>query len=996
MPEQQQDPIVFTGLSLSSGGGELPPGGSPVFHNCDISADGDVVRRPGSNFVYTLAENVTGSSWSQVIKTRKGNEYLVTVTQSNILVTLHRDNDGTAFASLVISKSNIFKRTLTDVSFVVLSAPFDRLLILTANHPPIQLSFLERTLSFTCTNAGTQALSAPSVSSDSKMWNDNTVVGTFLADFNTNTYYLLNTKSPGFNVTAIGTGMALNEVRDFTLVQISWQWWAEALLWKGKDFSQNTMRYSVTAIDQNVKIPEDLITDMDPRYLESAYRGILMSGSNNFIDFPPIRQPSVAPATAPEWSHGSGQRYNYSPLIPLTHTPFYATFQGIEAVGTQTPLTFWRVRELRFNANTGVKADNLDVFVGGVKKTFRTTFSTSHEVGDYILYADTYTTQRNAAVAVLGSTVATGIVPYAKGQPTTFQTEVVLVNRENKWLGVNARTVLYTDLPPSGGTLDGCYVPAYGYGAFADYFRGRFTPFGALFRDRLVLKTSDESIDQLVLSATSDTLSPGEFYAFFQITDALEGETDDPFTINITAKSREKITALLGWQQSLFVFTSVSTYAINGGEVFGPESFTTGLVASYGAFNTRCVVATNLTVLFLNRFGVFDLLNKNNTTDYGSFERSEPVRPFFLDVVIPPSQDALPWLSLNDTNNKVYIGLPSVSDTTSCQRVLSLNLSWNSWSTISSATPFNVCTGLQLLNWTLFIVKSSVGSNINIVQMDATHNLDYAFNLNGDSLASPVLNYPQGIYSTASLSNGMVVNVQPSPPILREFTLPTKEYTNYYTVPLSSFDLIPRNWMFDIPDLVPFLGATPEGAACPYVLHERGQIYPLYPRITTSSPTSITFTSPTNPNGETVGVVDVIGTIYPSVFASTSFNASSLGRLKRLKKLHILFDNTSVNYSRYFNYPNKQLNSAVVVVSYNYGEEAYTADYQLIGDYLRYDALHLDTSPSANSREQLSIPLAGYGCDYQLYVCSTGGDAFKLKAFQFDVEQQRTKTYVRE
>lgn len=993
----QEKPVIFTGLSLSSGGGELPPGGSPVFHNCDIAPDGDVVRRPGSNFVINIEENIPGSAWSTVVKTRKGTEYLVTVTQTRIVIQLCRESSGAAFTSLIISKSNIFKRTVTDVNFVLLSAPYDRLLILTENHPPIQLSFLERTLSFTCTNAGTQSITAPSLSTDSKLWNDNTTTGTFLVNFNTNALHLLGTKSPGFTMTVPGLGMALNEVRDFTLVQISWQWWAESLIWKGQDFSQNTMRYSVTAIDQNVKIPLALTTDLDPRYLDSAYRGITLSNSNNFIAFPPIRLPSTGPATTLEWSHGSGQRYNYDPNIPPSHTPFFATWQTIEPAGTQTPVTFWRARELRFNANTGVRPDNMQVYVGGVMTAWRSAVSATHNLGDYITYADTYTTQRNLVTVTSASTLSTGIFMSANGRPVTPQSEIIITNVENKWLGVNARNVLYTDLPSSGGTLDGCYVPAFGYGAFADYFRGRFTPFGCLFRDRLVLRTSDESIDQLLLSATSDTITPGNFYNFFQITDALEGVVDDPFTINITAKSREKITALLGWQQSLFVFTSVSTYAINGGEVFGPDAFTTGLVASYGAFNTRCVVATNLTVLFLNRFGLFDLLNKNNTTDYGSYERSEPVRPVFLNVVIPPNQDALPWVALNDTNNKVYIGLPSATDTNSCERILSLNLSWNSWSTINGITPFNVCSATQLLNWTMFIVKSSINSNINLLQMDATHNLDYAINLNEYNLASPVLNYPQSSDLTTVDINGLVANVNPSPPLLREFTLPSKDSTNYYSTPLTTPTLTPRNWMFDIPDLAPFLGSDPEGGIpSPYVMHNELDPYPLYPRISASSSTSITFTPPVSPAGVTRNTVDVLGTIYPSIFASTTFNTASLGRLKRLKRLHLLFDNTSVRNTRYYFHDNKQINSAVIIINYNYGEGEYVADAQLIGDYLRFDALHLNTTPSALPREQLSIPLSGYGCDYQLYVCSTGGDAFKLTAFEFDVEPQRTKTYVRE
>lgn len=993
---QQQRQITFTGLSLSSNGGELPPGGSPVFHNCDIASDGDVIRRPGTNLVSVVDQSVPGSAWSHVVKTKKGTEYLVTVTQLRITIQLISAVNGTAFSRIVLVKTGVFSSVLTDVNFVSLPIPYDRLLILTPNHPPVQLSFLERTMKFTCTNAGTQQLTAPSLSTDSAMWRDTTVNGTFLADFATNEFFILGTKSPGFLMTVPGLTMALNQVREMTLVQISWQWWAESIVWNGKDFMQNTVRYSVTAIDQNVKIPADLITDLDPQYLNSPYRGILLSLGSNFIDFPPLRTPSPTPAAPAEWSHGSGQRYNFAANNPLIHSPFFATFQGIEAVGTQTAVTFWRTRELRFNANTGVLPSNLSVFVGGVLKTWRTTFLTTHPVGDYWLYSDTFTTQRNIAnTPADGLTKATFIVPYANGQPISLQAEVTMTNTETRWLGSSARKVLYTDLPLTGGILDGCYVQAFGLGAFADYFRGRFPSFGCLFRDRLVLKTGDESIDQLALSATSDVLSPGNFYSFFQITDALKGTVDDPFSINITAKSREKITALLGWQQSLFVFTSVSTYSVTGGELFGPDSYTTGLVASYGAFNARCVVATNLTVLFLNRFGLFDLLNKNNTTDYGSFERSEPVRPLFLNKVIEPEQDSLPWLCLNDTNNKVYLGLPLAGATAVCKIILSLNLSWNSWSTIASSVPFSATAAVQLLNWTMLIVKNGSSNDIQVLQMDATHNLDYVKDLVSQTLPA-VIEYPAQIELVNSSVLKTVPLTTPSPPVLREYANLTKVDTTYYSALSQQFTFLnPRNWMFDVPDLAPFLGPSPEGLESTLVMHTTQELLPLYPRVTSITTRLVTVQRPVSGSGVEYDAVNLIGTAYPSVFATTTFQAQSMGRLKRLKRLHMLFDNTSVNYSRYYDYPNRQINSAIVLVRSNYGGDADVVDTQLIGDYLRLDAQNLDITPSASAEEEISIPLEGYGCDYQAYVCSTGGDAFKLKAFEFDVTPQRTKTYIR-
>lgn len=987
----QQGALKFSGLNLTSNGGELPPGASPVFHNCDIAPDGDVVRRPGSNVVANVDASAVGQMWSQVVKTRSGTEYLVVVSQLRITIQAFEDVNGVATLRTSMVKTAVFSRPLVDVNFVLLTAPYDRLLILTDNHPPIQLSFLERTADFTCTQALFGTITAPYTATDSRLWLDDSEASTLLYNPANKTYYSVDEKTPGFTLNVVALGMVLNEVRQLTLIQITWQWWAEALNWTGNDFSQNTVRYSTTAIDQNVKIPTQLLSDLEPRYLTSAYRGIIMSLGNDGATTG-FLSPTASPAAVGDWSHGSGQRYIYTATNAPLHTPFFATFQGIEAVGTQTPISFHRTRELRFNAGSGCTGTNLDLYVNGVKKTQRFSISTTFSDGDYLTYKDTFTTQRNIVGTASAADNITFVLPLATGRPLNSQADVVIVNTQAKWLGLNARKVMATDLPPAGGPLDGCYVPAFGLGSYADYLRGRFPPFGYMFRDRLVLKTSDESTDQLLFSATSDELSPGNFYSFFQITDGLEGTADDPFTVNITTKSREKLTALLAWQQSLFVFTAVSTYSLTGGEVFGPDSYTTGLVASYGAFNTRCVVATNLTVLFLNRYGVFDLLNKNNTSDYGSFERSEKVRAIFSDYTVVQSQETLPWLCLNDANNKVYLGLPTKTDTTACQNILSLNLSWDSWSTLSSALPFNLCMALQLLNYTIFIDKPALATVAQIVHMDALHHLDFCRDVNGVTPAGNVF----GLSSIPALAptniQGIVRLQHPTPPLLREYASPlTKDEVFYYGVPDSSVTLTPRNWMRDVPELAPFiLGSSDTEVA----LVSNTEPFVMYPAVSARTSSTVTVSSVTSVTGTINPLVHVLGVIYPSVFASTPFNTDGLGRLKRLKKLHLLFDNTSVLTKRYFNYKAMVQNSAIAIVRYNYGDGEFIADAQLIGDYARFDAMSLDVTASSKEREQLSIPLQGYGADYQLYVCSTGGDAFKLTSYEMDVQPQLRKTYV--
>lgn len=373
------------------------------------------------------------------------------------------------------------------------------------------------------------------------------------------------------------------------------------------------------------------------------------------------------------------------------------------------------------------------------------------------------------------------------------------------------------------------------------------------------------------------------------------------------------------------------------------------------------------------------------------------MRSLFKSINIEEGQERLPWLSLNDTNNKAYMALPVGGDITACRVMLSLNLSWNSWSTIASSAPFNACGGLQVLNSTFLIHKNRLTGDVQVLDMDASHHLDFAVNMSNTALVA-THTYQRSLNTTTTYPNKVVKLLHDTPPTLKEYTgTPTviKVATSYITTSTLAQEMTPRNWMFDVPELTPLLGASTDSPlGSDIALYTPASQLTVYPLITARTNTTVTFGTSRTVNGDTASTISYMGTIYPSIFSTTPFNASSLGRLKRLKRLHLLFDSTSVTDSQYADYSSVHQNSAVAVVTSNYQQQDFIADYQLIGDYVNLDALLLDVTPSIRERDQLSIPLQGFGCDYQLYLCSTGGDAFKLVSYEFDVQPQRTKTYV--
>jgi hypothetical protein len=993
MPVQQETPVVFSGLNLNSKGGGLPVGASPVFHNCDISADGAVIRRAGSTLVGTL-EGLSGQrAWSHVVKTRRGSEFFVNVTQSGITVELFVVFEDRPIFIGVWTKTNVFKATLTEVNFTVLSAPFDRLVIFTGNHPPIQLSLLERTLDFTCTNAVNQTVTSPFSSTDSTMWNSNEATSHLLVDFPSSIAYTVTSKSAGFTMNAPSLGMVLSQVRRLTLIQVSWQWWAESITWEGKDFVQAVSRVNVVDTDQNVKIPADLLTDLEPRYLESSYLGIQAFSGSNFqiVGGGTLYTLTNTPNGATEWGHGNGSRYVFSAGAPLNHSPFFATFGAKEASGISV-VYFCRLRELRFNAGTGILVANLDHYVNDVKQTAWVTPLVTPPggvVNDLLLFTDTFTTTRNWIRTPDVNTKATTGGFFIRTNTIGSNEVVRWTNTSTEWLGSSARNVWYRSLTSSGGVLDGTYVATFGVGQYWDYLKGLFPRFGALYRDRLVIRNPDEASDQLLISATADVLVPGEFYSYYQITDGLEGVADDPFTVNVTAQSREKITALLAWQQSLFVFTTVSTYSIAGGETFGPDSYTSGLISRYGAYNPRCVVSSNLTILVLNKYGLFDLLNKSNTSDYGSFERSVSIRDIFDGSNKDDKLDTLPWLVLNDSTNTLMCGIPSFTDTLSTSITLALNLAWNSWSTMGSVGPFQVHSAVQLHNWITFVTQTPNSTNFRILQMEALHNMDYYVAL---TVSLPhTSSYPFHSFTPTKPLKPLTMPL-PIIPVFREYNLlDTAKIGTKYTNTTSTIALATgRNWMIDDATLAAQLPAGFTDTHPPLAAIVATDPRPFYfiPTAYTNTMTdNLTIPVLNKPEGGTHTTIAGYGSLYPSIYATPVLDQDSMGRLKRLKRLHLLFDPGEVLSTRYPSVPDsEQDSSAIVAIKYNYDEEDAIFDTTLVLG---------EPDMKLRDRYELSIPLQGHGCDYQCFITSVGVDGFKLLDYEFDVKQQPYPYYVR-
>jgi hypothetical protein len=179
----------------------------------------------------------------------------------------------------------------------------------------------------------------------------------------------------------------------------------------------------------------------------------------------------------------------------------------------------------------------------------------------------------------------------------------------------------------------------------------------------------------------------------------------------------------------------------------------------------------------------------------------------------------------------------------------------------------------------------------------------------------------------------------------------------------------------------------------------------LYPQVTPiASPVNAanyTLLPPTTIDG--VVLPDVVSTklrgmSYQSIAASPVFNFSTMGRLKRLKRLHLQFDPTIALGTKY-DIPGLEnvrlFNMAVTAVVTDHKAVSRAVVNQALTTQPFIDITQYTASTEAIGNVQHTITLQGQSTNYRWFVSSVGGEAFKLNGYEFDIQPQRSKTYQR-
>lgn len=192
------------------------------------------------------------------------------------------------------------------------------------------------------------------------------------------------------------------------------------------------------------------------------------------------------------------------------------------------------------------------------------------------------------------------------GSKQTEDTLCRLVHTDTKWMGTSALPDIYE--PLIGTTHNGGVVPAYGLGFYADYFLGRFPTVGALHQERLVLSGFLNKPGTVIASAVADTKAKGEYYNYFQITDALENLTEDPFDYVVLDETNSHVNGFVSWQQLLFVFTEDAVFrSLNVNAPLSVSNRTFIIVSNSGLAHTSCTAVADSQIFYLSHRGLYDL-----------------------------------------------------------------------------------------------------------------------------------------------------------------------------------------------------------------------------------------------------------------------------------------------------------------------------------------------------------------------------------------------------
>lgn len=692
----------FGGLNTLASPLNLPYEDSPQLENMDILISGVLQKRQGTRVLYKeegLTSSQVGGTALIPFSTGLGYNFLIQKKQRDIRVfTIEND-----VATVRMTKSNVWDADggVIRATYVPIADVEPKVLFCTGINRPVELKFVEK--SVTVTEAG--SFTTVVFPNDTRFVNATTANVLVFQDrvIKTN---VTNVSYSGGNTTITFGSSVPAGTYTFDIELVVWQWYAEALLYKGdrffKSVTQLTSQISGgTGLqndpDQIIAVPDTLRDDIEANSNQNYPYSLFKSTA--FLDAFGYRL-DREPSTADEYHPSDGTPYKQAAGKKVNPSPAFITF-GREFVpasatdGQSRPVYIARRRRILFNGSTTIQGQYLRVFVNGVQKSQNTNVAVgSPTYGDYWLLGSDWGT---------GGTIisnATDEAYYLSFEGATVigvpaDALIELVNVELKNIGSAA-------VSTRDDYLDGTYKPIYGLGLFANYASGSYPRNVSLYQGRLVFSGFPELPLTVVFSNVFDSVTPGVNYNSFQI-DTFATSATDALDIVLSSQPDDVVKGLVEWQNNVFVLTRKAVFRIFGGQtVLTQTNKFSVFVSNIGLVNPYCVVRTDRSILYLSDIGVFDLMIQENTTEYEAAEKSIKIRSKF-GITKDPAYETLAWLAYDNANRFVFVGLPCQGTTYTSDVLLVYNTFRESWTEYSTPIGFNGYTATSYIDRALGI-----------------------------------------------------------------------------------------------------------------------------------------------------------------------------------------------------------------------------------------------------------------------------------------------------
>ena len=723
-------PDLSGGLNVTSSPLNTPSGDSPYMRNTRIRESGNVATRPGTQHLTELSASSSVGFCGLSYTTKAG--YQLAIIKDTVDIVIYEvvtaGTDEIASFTNVMTKANVWPAIAADIRFdhVVTNETNSRIIFTTGIAVPVQLQLVESSVVASSGSAITDVVFVNqflehAATTSIVVWVNGVRVTASAVSFNGSTDELTVTLT-----TPLAAGTYFVD-----LVYASWQWWAEAALYEGRDLYQPQTRFATDINDISVAIPTDLTRTFDAVF-PGAFNILPYQSTDKTDDYD--YKADRTPTLSTQFNFSQGITYDGSAGNEIVPGISHVTFGALINPAATTEVNFIKAEELLFNGGTGITGQNMLVLVDDGVSTQHTNPATpsGNDFGDaYYLRNKTVNVQDfySTLSVVTGTTTVAQYITFDATEfvGLTFNALVKLINREvSSFAGTNA-TNLHSTI---NNHRDGNLVPAYGLYEWADYLNGSFPRTCELFQGRLVFGGFPNKPLQVVFSNTFDSAEPDVFFNDFSVR-TQDLESTDAISVFVSSVENDAaITAIIDFAGSLFVYTLNKTIRLFGGDAgITPQSINSSVVASVGALNAASVELVDNSVIYLSNNGLYQLKPSLQVGDFDVTPASVNVTSLLKNV----NNRNVSWLSYNPNDNELFIAVTDSDTSRTANRLYHLSLFRAAWSEYTLFYGrFNTSFGFSVLASQVFTFMSlprdpnSVDNRFDVISYPYFYPIDVA------------------------------------------------------------------------------------------------------------------------------------------------------------------------------------------------------------------------------------------------------------------------------